>query len=131
GLFVNQGEACGAGSRMYVHRDVYEGVLEAVVEKAKTSRQGPGVDWMSQMGPLVSRQHMERVLGYIRRGLDEGAKLLTGGEKGEGQGYFVKPTVMEAKDVMRIAREGRFGPVLAVMPLEELSDVVKRANATS
>ena len=129
-IFFNQGEVCSAGSRMYVHRDVYEDVLEAVVEKAKTIRQGPGVDWMTQMGPLVSRQHMERVLGYIRRGLDEGAKLLTGGEKGEGQGYFVKPTVMEAKDEMTIAREEIFGPVLAVMPFEELSDVVKRANAT-
>ena len=79
---------------MYVHRDVYDDVLEAVVEKAKTIRQGPGVDWMTQMGPLVSRRHMERVLGYIQRGIDEGAKLLTGGEKDGTHGYFVKPTVI-------------------------------------
>ncbi|MBE3552021.1 MAG: aldehyde dehydrogenase family protein [Kyrpidia tusciae] len=129
-IFFNQGEVCCAGSRLYLHKQVYDRVLEAIVRRAKTIRQGAGVDPATQMGPLVSEQHMNRVLGYIEKGLEEGAKRLTGGVRKGSSGYFVEPTVLEARDDMTIAREEVFGPVLAVMPFEDVRDVVRRANDT-
>ena len=130
-IFFNQGEVCCAGSRLYIHKKVYDRVLSAVVERAKAIRQGAGVEPGTQMGPLVSEQHMNRVLGYIEKGIQEGAKVLAGAERGSEKGYFVKPTVLEARDEMTVAKEEIFGPVLAVMPFEDLSDVIRRANATS
>lgn len=129
-IFFNQGEVCCAGSRLYLHKKVYDRVLSAVVDRAKAIRQGAGVEPGTQMGPLVSEQHMNRVLGYIEKGIEEGAKVLAGAERGSDTGYFVKPTVLEARDEMTVAKEEIFGPVLAVMPFEEVSDVVQRANAT-
>jgi aldehyde dehydrogenase (NAD+)/phenylacetaldehyde dehydrogenase len=73
---------------------------------------------------------MNRLLGYIEKGIQEGAKVLAGAERGSQAGYFVKPTVLEARDDMTVAKEEIFGPVLAVLPFEDLSDVIRRANAT-
>ncbi|MGA9174588.1 MAG: aldehyde dehydrogenase family protein [Thermoactinomyces sp.] len=129
-IFFNQGEVCCAGSRLYLHKQIYDKVLSAVVERAKSIRQGAGIEPGTQMGPLVSEQHMNRVLGYIEKGIQEGAKVLAGAERGSQAGYFVKPTVLEARDDMTVAKEEIFGPVLAVLPFEDLSDVIRRANAT-
>ncbi|HHY68190.1 MAG TPA: aldehyde dehydrogenase family protein [Alicyclobacillus sp.] len=129
-IFFNQGEVCCAGSRLYLHKRAYDGVLAAVVDRARSIRQGVGVDMATQMGPLVSEPHMKRVLDYIERGVGEGARVLTGAKRKGDRGYFVEPTVLEARDEMVVAREEIFGPVLAVMPFEDVSDVVRRANAS-
>ncbi|CAB3393377.1 aldehyde dehydrogenase family protein [Kyrpidia spormannii] len=129
-IFFNQGEVCCAGSRLYLHKQAYDRVLAAVVDRARSIRQGVGVDMATQMGPLVSEPHMKRVLDYIERGVGEGARVLTGAKRKGDRGYFVEPTVLEARDEMVVAREEIFGPVLAVMPFEDVSDVVRRANAS-
>ncbi|MDE2313282.1 MAG: aldehyde dehydrogenase family protein [Elusimicrobia bacterium] len=131
GIFYNQGQCCSAGSRVFVEKSKFDELVGALVERAKTVRQGPGLDPKTQMGPLVSKEQKERVLGYVAAGKKEGAKLLCGGEELSGGGYFVKPTVFsDVKDSMKIAREEIFGPVLTVMPFESADEVVARANST-
>ncbi len=131
GIFYNQGQCCSAGSRVFVEKSKFDDLVGALVERAKTVRQGPGLDPKTQMGPLVSKEQKERVLGYVAAGKKEGAKLLCGGEELPGGGYFVKPTVFsDVRDSMKIAREEIFGPVLTVMPFESADEVVTRANST-
>ncbi|HVA66596.1 MAG TPA: aldehyde dehydrogenase family protein [Elusimicrobiota bacterium] len=131
GIFYNQGQCCSAGSRVFVEKSKFDEMVSALAERAKTVRQGPGLDPKTQMGPLVSKEQKERVLGYVAAGKKEGAKLLCGGEELPGNGYFVKPTVFsDVKDSMKIAREEIFGPVVTVMPFESAEEVVARANST-
>jgi phenylacetaldehyde dehydrogenase len=131
GIFYNQGQTCSAGSRIFVERSIYEKSLAALADRAKTIRQGNGMDPKMQMGPLVSAEQKSRVLGYVEAGKKEGAELLAGGGAPEGKGYFVQPTVFGGvKDEMRIAREEIFGPVVTVLPFDSVDEVVARANGT-
>ena len=132
GVFYNQGQCCSAGSRIFVERPKFDELLQILSERAKTVRQGPGLDPKTQMGPLVSEEQRQRVLSYIDSGKKDGAKLLAGGEAVSGAGYFVKPTVFsDVKDSMKIAQEEIFGPVAAVMPFDSVEEVVSRANNSS
>ena len=129
GVFYNQGQCCSAGSRIFVERPKFDELLQILSERAKTVRQGPGLDPKTQMGPLVSEEQRQRVLSYIESGKKEGAKLLAGGDAASGAGYFVKPAVFaDVKDSMKIAQEEIFGPVAAVMPFDSVEEVVSRAN---
>jgi acyl-CoA reductase-like NAD-dependent aldehyde dehydrogenase len=131
GIFFNQGEVCSAGSRMFIQQKVYDQTLDELTKSVGDLKLGPGIDPMTQMGPLISKAHMERVLGYISTGNEEGARLLTGGGRAAdlGPGYFVQPTVFADVDGrMRIAREEIFGPVLAAIPFEDEDDLVAKAN---
>ncbi|TMD56201.1 MAG: aldehyde dehydrogenase family protein [Chloroflexi bacterium] len=131
GIFFNQGEVCSAGSRLFVQDKVYEQTLAELAKTAGEIQLGPGIDSMTQMGPLVSQTQMERVLGYIQVGSDEGARLVTGGKRatGHGGGYFIEPTVFADVDGrMRIAQEEIFGPVLAAIPFTDEDDLVAKAN---
>ncbi len=132
GAFFNQGEVCCAGSRLFVPRSDFDRVVEAVARRASAIRQGMGLDATTEMGPLVSRQHMDRVLGYIDSGNQEGAVLVVGGDvnREAGSGFFVKPTIFIGEDRMRIAQEEIFGPVLVALPFDDLDEVVRRANAS-
>lgn len=132
GSFYNQGEICCAGSRLFVPRAEYDHLVSEVVAQAVLIQQGHGLDPSTQMGPLISRGHMDRVLGYIDRGRQEGAELLTGGvpNPAAGSGYFVRPTVLAGSDAMQVAREEIFGPVLVVLPFDGIAEVVRRANDT-
>src|SRR5438477_2260691 len=119
GIFFNQGQVCSAGSRLFVQEKVYDHTLDELLKTVSETRIGPGIDPITQMGPLVSKTQMDRVLGYIAQGNKEGARLLAGGERAEGlaRGYFVKPTGFADVDGdMRIARDEIFGPVVAVTP---------------
>ncbi|TMB46244.1 MAG: aldehyde dehydrogenase family protein [Chloroflexi bacterium] len=133
GNFYNQGQMCSAGSRLFVQNDVYDKTLDELTKIVEQTRLGPGIDPMTQMGPLVSRKQMERVLGYISVGTKEGARLVAGGKKPEGldSGFFVTPTVFADVDgKMRIAQEEIFGPVLAAIPFSSEEDLIAKANDT-
>jgi betaine-aldehyde dehydrogenase len=132
GVFVNQGEVCSAGSRVLVERPIYRKMLDAMVEKAKSIKLGPGMDRATKMGPLVSREQLERVSRYQEVGRKE-AKLAVGGGKaaveGFERGYFVQPTIFyDVDNAATIAREEIFGPVMSVIPFEGEAEALRIAN---
>ena len=130
GIYFNSGQACNAGSRLFVHKDQFDDVVSALAERAPKMRIGPGLDPETQLGPLVSAEQRERVNSYIEQGKAEGAELVTGGG-GKGPGYFVEPTLFAAtSDDYTIAREEIFGPVLVALPYESLEEAARRANDT-
>jgi aldehyde dehydrogenase (NAD+) len=129
GIMFNQGQVCCAGSRLYIQKKSYDNVVADLALHAKNIKQGAGIDPSTQIGPLVSREQLDRVGSYIEKGKAEGAEVVTGGIYGQGDGYFVTPTIFaNVKDEMTIAREEIFGPVVAAMPFEDLDDVIRRAN---
>src|ERR671932_91948 len=130
-IYYNTGQACNAGSRLFVHKDQYDDVLSGLAEAAGKARLGPGLDEATQMGPLISAEQEERVRGYIESGKSEGAELVTGGEARDGEGFFVEPTLFSATDDnLTIAREEIFGPVLVALPYASIEEVARRANDT-
>ncbi len=129
GIFFNAGQVCAAGSRLYVHRDCHDQVLEGVIAFAEKLRLGPGDNPDSQIGPLISASHRERVDGYVRGGREAGAEVLTGGGALDGPGYFYRPTVMAgARPDSALVREEVFGPVLVSDAFDDLDEVVAAAN---
>ena len=133
GIYFNSGQACNAGSRLYVAHELFDQVVEKLAGYAREAKVGPGLDPDTEFGPLVSEEQLERVRGYIDSGVEEGAELVVGGSDGgaNGGGYFVPPTLFTGvEDSMRIAREEIFGPVLVAMPFEDLEEVARRANDT-
>ena len=133
GAFANQGEVCSAGSRLLVQREIYPRMLEALVEKAKRVRLGDPLDRETKMGPLVTREHQEKVLRYIEIGRREGRLLIGGGAPGGvlSAGAYVEPTIFaDVDNRSRIAQEEIFGPVLVVMPFADEVEAVQLANDT-
>ncbi|MET1179177.1 MULTISPECIES: aldehyde dehydrogenase family protein [Bacillales] len=129
GIMFNQGQVCCAGSRLYIQKKSYDNVVADLVSHAKNIKQGAGLDPSTQIGPLVSSEQLERVGSYIEKGKSEGAEVVTGGNYGQGEGYFVTPTIFAGvEDEMTIAKEEIFGPVVAAMPFDDLDDVISRAN---
>ncbi len=130
-IFFNQGEVCSAGSRLYVHKSVFDQVVEGVAEQARKIKLGSGMDPTTQMGPLVSDEQLARVTGYLQAGVTEGARSLVGGQRYGEQGYFVQPTVLvDANPNMKIVREEIFGPVVVAQPFEDLEEIAATANNT-
>ncbi len=130
-IYYNTGQACNAGSRLFVHADQYDQVVAGLVEAAGKARLGPGLDPGTQLGPLISAEQEERVRGYIEKGISEGAELVTGGNGPGGDGFFVEPTLFSAtRDDLTIAREEIFGPVLVALPYDSIEEVARRANDT-
>ena len=133
GVFYNQGEVCNAGSRLLVHESLKDEFLERVVRISETIRPGDPLDPETRMGAIVDRTQLERVLGYIEAGRDQGADLHLGGGQvlEESGGYFVEPTIFDAvSNEMRIAREEIFGPVLATIPFGDEQEAIEIANDT-
>ncbi|MFD5230084.1 aldehyde dehydrogenase [Streptomyces qaidamensis] len=133
GIFFNQGEMCTAPSRLLVHSSIAERVSEAVVRRARELRVGDPLDPETEMGALVGRAHLDRVSDHIRHGVDEGARLRTGGDRvlAETGGTYLEPTVFDRVDPgSRLAREEIFGPVLSVLAFDDLDEAVRLANAT-
>lgn len=130
-MFYHQGQVCTAGSRLLVQASVQAQVLEGVLAGAKKMAPGDPLDPKAQMGPLVSAGHRDRVVGYIERGEHEGAKKLLGSPRPKDGGYFVEPTVFgEVGPGMTIAREEIFGPVLTVIPFQDVEEAARIADAT-
>jgi acyl-CoA reductase-like NAD-dependent aldehyde dehydrogenase len=130
-IYFNSGQACNAGSRLFVPAERFDEVMSALADAASSAQLGPGLDPGTQLGPLVSAEQQERVLGYIDAGRAEGAEMLAGGEATltDSGGYFVAPTLFSTtSDELRIAREEIFGPVLVASPYDSLEEVAARAN---
>ncbi len=135
GIFYNKGEVCAAGSRLFVEEKIHAEFMAQLTEKVKGLKVGDPMDKGTRMGPVVSRQQMETVLGYIEAGKREGARLVAGGGRanvGNGKGYFVEPTIFDGvTNKMKIAREEIFGPVLSVIPFTSLEDGLTQGNDTA
>ncbi len=130
-IFFNQGQVCNAGSRLYVEKDAFDEVVAGVAEQARSIKLGPGLDESTDMGPLISDEQFEKVLGYLESGRDEGAEAVVGGTRHGDHGYFVEPTVLtNTSEDMKIVREEIFGPVLVAMPFDSPEEIAAAANDT-
>jgi len=131
GVFANQGEICAAGTRVLVARSHYDEVVSRLTEAAANVVLGNPFDESTTMGALINERQMERVLGYIDRGTEEGAKLVAGGARPDRPGYFVQPTVFAGGgNDIAIAREEIFGPVGLVLPFDGVEEALAIANDT-
>merc|ERR1712179_250153 len=129
GLFFNMGQCCCAGSRIMVEEDVYDEFVERSVERAKNRTIGNPFDVNNEQGPQVDAEQMDKILGYVESGKQEGAKLLTGGARHGDKGFFVQPTVFgNVEDNMKICREEIFGPVQSIQKVKNMDDAIERAN---
>ncbi len=134
GIFFNQGQVCCAGSRLFLEKPIHDEFMSKLNDRISKMRQGNGLDEGTQIGPQVSKEQQERILGYIDIAKKEGAQLACGGmaPAEHKKGYFVKPTVFTGvNNDMRIAKEEVFGPVLAVIPFTNMDDVAEQANKTT
>ncbi|MBJ8051073.1 MULTISPECIES: aldehyde dehydrogenase DhaS [Bacillus] len=129
GVMFNQGQVCCAGSRLFIPKKMYDNVMADLVLYSKKLNQGAGLNPETTIGPLVSEEQQKRVMGYIEKGIAEGAEVLCGGNKPFDQGYFVSPTVFaDVNDEMTIAKEEIFGPVISALPFNDIDEVIDRAN---
>jgi phenylacetaldehyde dehydrogenase len=131
-IFFNSGQVCVAGSRLYVQRKAYDAVLDGVSAIAAKMRIGPGLEKSTQLGPLVSERQLQRVSGYVRTGLDEGATLVAGGARHGDRGWFHQPTILTGVGPSaRVAQEEIFGPVLVATPFDDVDEIAALANNTA
>ncbi|SFV27524.1 betaine-aldehyde dehydrogenase [Devosia crocina] len=129
-FFANQGQTCASGSRLLVHRSIAEDLTERLVAAARSIKVGDPFDPTTQMGALVSAKQLERVAGYVQKGLSEGGKLLTGGSRLDAPGYFFAPTLFGGHNDLAIAREEIFGPVGTIITFDTDEEALRLANAT-
>lgn len=134
GIFANQGQVCSAGSRLLLEESIHDKFVEKLVERAGKIKVGPGNHPETEMGPLISEAHMKKVLSYIKTGIEEGANLVCGGYRMEGdlgEGFFVKPTIfIDTTPDMKIVQEEIFGPVLIVQKFKDEAEAIQLANDT-
>jgi acyl-CoA reductase-like NAD-dependent aldehyde dehydrogenase len=132
GIFWNQGEICSAGSRVFVEKRIYDEAVNAFVDRAKTTKLGDGLDETTTMGPLISKEQQDRVARYIEIGSGEATLAAQGDLPSDprlASGYFVPPTVFaDVDNSATIAREEIFGPVMSVIPFQDVDEVVAMAN---
>ena len=131
GNFYSSGQICSNGTRVFVQRGVKEAFLRRLEERLQGVVMGDPMDEATNYGPMVSEAQLQIALGYVAKGIEEGARLVCGGERAAGPGCFMAPTVFaDVTDDMTIAREEIFGPVMSVLDFEGEDEVVERANAT-
>jgi len=132
GIFYGKGEVCNAGSRLFVENKIQEEFVEKLIGRAKKMQPADPLDPKTRMGAIVSQEQMQTVLGYIEAGKQEGAKLVSGGNRVSvdgGKGYFIEPTIFAGvSNEMRIAQEEIFGPVLATLSFDDPDQVIAQAN---
>lgn len=131
GIFMNSGQVCVAGSRLYVARQQFDAVVEGIAKVADQLRLGPGLDPTTLLGPLVSQKQQTAVMDYIDGARAAGATIVTGGRSTGPEGYFVEPTIIrDVNPGMRVVHEEIFGPVLVATPVDDLDDLAALANDT-
>jgi len=134
--FANQGQICLCGSRIFVERPIYEKFRDAFVAKTKKLKVGNPSDADTNLGAIVSKAHLEKVLSYVQLGKEEGGTVLAGGNKVQlgselSEGYFMEPTIIEGLAFdCRVNQEEIFGPVVTIMPFDTEEEVVGMANST-
>jgi phenylacetaldehyde dehydrogenase len=127
--FANAGQICSAGTRLYVQRDVYDRVVSGIAEIAANIRLGNGMDAATQMGPVVSQRQLDRAVGMINGGRDDGAEIVVGGGREGDKGFFVQPTILaNVRPEMSVVREEIFGPVVVATPIDDVSQISVIAN---
>jgi len=132
GIYFNQGEVCRAGSRLLVEEKVHDRFVDALAGHARTLRVGDPLDESTQMGAQVSEEQFEKILAYVERGRNEGAKVVTGGARARNKGYFIQPTIFDdVTNDMTIAREEIFGPVVATLTFRDIEEAIGVGNDTS
>lgn len=135
-IFGNNGQSCTAGARLYIERKVFDQVIAGMIEETRRIKVGPGMSQQQpNLGPVVSDEQLQKVMGYIHEGLEQGAQAVIGGHRMEGaphaDGYFVEPTILTGvNDSLRVAREEIFGPVVCAMPFDHVDEIIERANDT-
>jgi alpha-ketoglutaric semialdehyde dehydrogenase len=133
GGFGTSGQRCTAASRVAVHKSVYKDFMDRFVERVKSLKVGNGLDLDTEMGPCINEQQLKTVMSYVEIGKNEGAKLLTGGVRldsgAHAKGWFYAPTVFgDCSPRMRVAQEEIFGPVVSVIPIDNLEHAIDVAN---
>jgi aldehyde dehydrogenase (NAD+) len=132
GIYLNQGQCCCAGSRLFVEDSIHDRFVERVVAMSRARKVGDPFDPATEQGPQVDKAQFDKIMGYIESGKREGATCATGGKRVGSKGFFIEPTVFtNVKDEMAIAREEIFGPVLSVLRFSDVDELVRRANATT
>jgi len=133
GVFLNSGQVCVAGSRLFIHKKVFDRVVDGVAQRAAALKLGPGIDPKTEIGPLVSEKQRQRVTGYIETGMRDGGEIVVGGKTVGDAGYFVQPTVfINTSPKATINRDEIFGPVVCAMPFDDddLDRIAATANDT-
>jgi aldehyde dehydrogenase (NAD+) len=132
GLFWLAGQACCAGSRLFVEAQVHDKVVERMLERVKQQKLGDPFAADTTQGPQISQVQFDRVMNYIDSGRNSGAAMLTGGQRFGDRGFFIEPTIFtNVKDEMRIARDEIFGPVMSILKFEDIDEVIRRGNQTA
>jgi aldehyde dehydrogenase (NAD+) len=130
-IYFHCGQCCTAGSRLFVEKKIQKEFVQRLAERAKKRKVGDPLDESTEQGPQVSQEQLDKILGYIKSGQKQGAKLMVGGERVGSKGYFVSPTIFDdVRDNMEIAKDEIFGPVVSVLPFESMDEMIARANST-
>jgi acyl-CoA reductase-like NAD-dependent aldehyde dehydrogenase len=128
-IYYSAGQSCEARSRILVEQSIYDDFVSEFADKAKTLKVGDPLDPETHVGSLISEEHRSKVHGFVERGVDEGAEVVTGGEPQDGPGAFYPPTVLAKVDTkMTVAQEEIFGPVVTITPFEDEKDAIRIAN---
>ena len=131
GIFINSGQGCVCGSRIYAQRGIYEPLVEGIARIAKSLKLGGCDDPGADIGPIISERQLERVMGFLDDGRKDGAHVVTGGRRLDRPGYFVEPAVItQVRPQMRLMREEIFGPVVAIVPFDDDEQAIAEANDT-
>ncbi|SMP62351.1 aldehyde dehydrogenase (acceptor) [Neorhodopirellula lusitana] len=131
GLFLNQGQCCCAGSRVFVEESIQDEFVEKLTALTKSRRVGDPFNRRTQQGPQIDQAQFDKIMGYIDKGNEQGAKCVSGGKRAHETGYFIEPTVFtEVNDDMAIARDEIFGPVMSVLSFSKEDEILRRANDT-
>jgi aldehyde dehydrogenase (NAD+) len=131
GMYLNQGQCCCAGSRLFVEDKIYDKMIDRLAHASQARKLGDPFDPATEQGPQVDKTQFDKIMSYIDSGRKQGAKCVTGGERFGDKGFFIKPTIFaDVKDSMKIATDEIFGPVLTVLKFKDIDEVVHRANTT-
>ncbi|AXN38287.1 aldehyde dehydrogenase family protein [Peribacillus butanolivorans] len=131
GIYFAQGQVCASGSRLFVQESIYDKFMDLFASKVQSIRVGNPLEVTTQMGPQVSAQQLKTIEKYVAVGLEEGAELVTGGQRGNKNGYYFTPTIFgDVTNEMTIAREEIFGPVVSVIRFKDEEDALRQANDT-